>query len=259
MNITHIRNATQLITYAGKRLLIDPMLSPKGAYPGFPGTAHADIRNPTVELPVDVNTLLDADAVIVTHTHDDHWDRTAAELIAKDKPIYVQNDRDAALLRSQGFSNLTVMTDATTFGDIQITKTDGGQHGTDRAYAVPELAERLGEACGVVLRHPEEKTLYLAGDTIWREEVAADLQKHQPDVVVLNAGYAHVIGFGPIIMGQEDVLNVHFLLPQAKIVASHMEAINHCLLTRSALREYVEANQVSDAVSIPQDGETIIF
>ena len=76
---------------------------------------------------------------------------------------------------------------------------------------------------------------------------------------MLNAGYAHVIGFGPIIMGQEDVLNVHFLLPQANIVASHMEAINHCLLTRSALREYVEANQVSDAVSIPEDGETVIF
>ena len=163
MNITHIRNATQLITYAGKRFLIDPMLAPQGAYPGFPGTAHAERRNPTVELPVDVNALLDADAVIVTHTHDDHWDRAAAELIAKDKPIYVQNDRDAALLRSQGFSNLTVMTDETTFGEIRIAKTHGGQHGTDRAYAVPELAERLGEACGVVLRHPDEKTLYIAG------------------------------------------------------------------------------------------------
>ena len=259
MNITQIRNATQLITYAGKRFLIDPMLAPKGTYPGFPGTARADIRNPMVELPVDVQTLLDADAVIVTHTHADHWDQYAVELIAKGKPIYVQNDSDAALLRSQGFSNLTVMTDATTFGDIRIAKTHGGQHGTDRAYAVPELAERLGEACGVVLRHPDEKTLYIAGDTVWRDEVAADLQKHQPDVVVLNVGYAHVIGFGPIIMGQEDVLNVHFLLPQANIVASHMEAINHCLLTRSALREYVEANQVSDAVSIPEDGETVIF
>ena len=63
MNITQIRNATQLITYAGKRFLIDPMLAPKGAYPGFPGTARADIRNPMVELPVDVQTLLDTDAV----------------------------------------------------------------------------------------------------------------------------------------------------------------------------------------------------
>jgi L-ascorbate metabolism protein UlaG (beta-lactamase superfamily) len=149
-----------------------------------------------VELPVDVKTLLDADAVIVTHTHDDHWDQAAIELIAKDKPVYVQNDSDAALLRSQGFTHLTVMTEETAFGDIRIAKTHGGQHGTDRAYAVPELAERLGEACGVVFRHPDEKTLYIAGDTIWREEVAADLQKHQPDVVVLNAGYAHVLVSG---------------------------------------------------------------
>ena len=259
MNITQIRNATQLITYAGKRFLIDPMLAPKDAYPGFPGTARAEIRNPMVELPVDVATLLDVDAIIVTHTHEDHWDQAAARQIPRDKPIYVQNDSDAALLRSQGFTRLTVLTDATEFEDIRLSKTHGGQHGTDRAYAVPELAERLGEACGVVFRHPDEKTLLIAGDTVWRKEVADELQKHQPEVVVLNAGYAHVIGFGPIIMGQEDVLNVHFLLPQAKIVATHMEAINHCLLTRRALREYAEANQISDVLSIPEDGESVQF
>ncbi|WP_407435810.1 MBL fold metallo-hydrolase [Lelliottia sp.] len=259
MKITQIRNATQIITYAGRRFLIDPMLAAKDAYPGFPGTARAEIRNPMVDLPFDVETILDVDAIIVTHTHDDHWDRAAIDLIGKDKPIYVQNDSDADLLRSQGFHNLTVMTENSRFGDIQLSKTHGGQHGTDRAYAVPELAERLGEACGVVFRHPDEKTLFIAGDTLWRADVAVELQKQQPDVVVLNAGYAHVIGFGPIIMGQEDVLNVHFLLPQARIVATHMEAINHCLLTRSALREYADANQMSDVLSIPQDGETVIF
>jgi L-ascorbate metabolism protein UlaG (beta-lactamase superfamily) len=212
-----------------------------------------------VELPVDVKTLLDADAVIVTHTHDDHWDQTAIELIAKDKPVYVQNDQRRRVAAQPGVYPPDGDDRRDRFGDIRIAKTHGGQHGTDRAYAVPELAERLGEACGVVLRHPDEKTLYIAGDTIWREEVAADLQKHQPDVVVLNAGYAHVLGFGPIIMGEQDVLNVHFLLPQAQIVAVHMEAINHCLLTRHALREYAEANQFSDALSIPQDGESVIF
>lgn len=40
MNIMQIRNATQLIAYAGKRFLIDPMLAEKDAYPGFAGT-HA--------------------------------------------------------------------------------------------------------------------------------------------------------------------------------------------------------------------------
>jgi hypothetical protein len=42
-------------------------------------------------------------------------------------------------------------------------KTTSGQHGSDRTYAVPAMAERLGEACGVVLRHPQEKTLWLVG------------------------------------------------------------------------------------------------
>lgn len=57
----------------------------------------------------------------------------------------------------------------------------------------------------------------------------------------------------------EEVLKAHFLLPQAKIVATHMEAINHCLLTRDALREYAEANQITGVLSIPQDGESVIF
>ncbi len=46
MNITHIRNATQIIHYAGKRFLIDPMLADKGAWPGFraPRAANCAIR-----------------------------------------------------------------------------------------------------------------------------------------------------------------------------------------------------------------------
>lgn len=44
MNITHIRNATQIIDYAGKKFLIDPMLADKGAWPGFPGTARCATR-----------------------------------------------------------------------------------------------------------------------------------------------------------------------------------------------------------------------
>lgn len=55
------------------------------------------------------------------------------------------------------------------------------------------------------------------GDTIWRDEVEADMLRLRPDVVVLNAGYAHVIGFGPIIMGKEDVLKAHFTYRKPKL------------------------------------------
>ena len=68
MKITQVRNATLLIHYAGTRFLIDPMLAPKGSYPGFEGMANSHLRNPLVELPLPMATLLEVDAVIVTGT-----------------------------------------------------------------------------------------------------------------------------------------------------------------------------------------------
>lgn len=46
MNITHIRNATQIIHYAGKRFLIDPMLADKAPGRVFraPRAANCAIR-----------------------------------------------------------------------------------------------------------------------------------------------------------------------------------------------------------------------
>jgi hypothetical protein len=159
--------------------------------------------------------------------------------------------------REQGFTQLTVLTQNTALGDITLRKT-GGQHGSDRAYAIPQMAERLGDACGLS-SSIRRKTLYLVGDTIWRDEVETNMRTFQPGVVILNAGFAHVIGFGPIIMGAEDVLKTHFVLPEAQIVATHMEAINHCLLTRAALKEYARDNQIAQFVNVPEDGETLTF
>jgi len=49
MKFTQIRNATLIINYAGKKILIDPWLAEKGAVPGFGGTINDHIRNPTAE------------------------------------------------------------------------------------------------------------------------------------------------------------------------------------------------------------------
>jgi hypothetical protein len=40
------------------------------------------------------------------------------------------------------------------------------------------------------------------------------------------------------------------------MVAVHMEAINHCVLTRAALASSVAAAGLSDRVWIPRDGES---
>lgn len=47
--------------------------------------------------------------------------------------------------------------------------------------------------------------------------------------------------------------------PNAKIVAVHMDAINHMTVDRKDLSEYVNGHGIRDRVYIPYDGEQIRF
>ncbi|WP_130911000.1 MBL fold metallo-hydrolase [Pseudomonas sp. Sample_9] len=260
LNLQQVRNATVKITYGDTTFLIDPMLAKKGAYPGFENTYRSNLRNPLVDLTESPEQVIaGVDAVIVTHTHLDHWDDAAQKALPKDIPLFAQHEEDAQLIRSQGFKNVRVLTNEAEFGGVKISKT-GGQHGTDEMYAVPALAKPLGEAMGVVFQAPGYKTLYLAGDTIWRPEVDQAIEKFQPEVIVLNAGKAKMSGYeGSIIMGEEDVLRATQVAKDAKIVAVHMDAINHMSLTRAELRSYVQKHGIDSRVDIPADGAALQF
>ena len=260
VDLQQVRNATVKITYGDTTFLIDPMLAKKGAYPGFENTYRSNLRNPLVDLPESPDKVISGvDAVIVTHTHLDHWDDAAQKALPKDIPLFTQHEDDAQLIRSQGFKNVRVLTDEAEFGGVKITKT-GGQHGTDEMYAVPALAKPLGEAMGVVFQAPGYKSLYLAGDTIWRKEVDQAIDKYHPEVIVLNAGKAKMTGFeGAIIMGEADVLRAAQTAKGAKIVAVHMDAVNHMSLTREELRNYVKKQGIESRVDIPEDGASLKY
>lgn len=260
VQIQQIRNATAKINYAGKTFLIDPFLAKKGTYPGFEGTFHSNLRNPLVELPMPAKDVVKGvDAIIVSHTHLDHWDGGKDKVIPRGIPVFAQHEADAKLIRGQGFTNVQVLGENTVFEGVHLTKT-GGQHGTDAMYAKSQLAELLGEAMGIVFQAPGSKTVYFAGDTRWNSEVDQTLAKFKPDVIVLNAGDARVVGFtGSIIMGKDDVLHAYQAAPNAIIVASHMDAINHMTLSRKELREHVLQHGIQDRVRIPADGEILKF
>lgn len=259
--VQHIRNATVKITYGDTTFLIDPMLAEQGAYPGFENTYRSELRNPLVGLPMPAESVInDTDAVIVTHTHLDHWDAAAQKLLPKDIPLFVQNAADAELIRSQGFTDVHILDGDAEFGGVTLHKT-GGQHGSDAIYAIPELAKLLGDVMGVVFEAPGQKTTYVVGDTVWREEVEQALKRYNPEVIVLNAGAAEITGFedDPIIMGKEDTLRTHQAAPNATIIAVHMEAVNHMTLSRDELADYVQEEGIQDHVVIPADGEVISF
>jgi len=260
VDLRQVRNATVKISYGGTTFLIDPMLAKKGTYPGFENTYRSNLRNPLVDLTESpTKVIAGVDAVIVTHTHLDHWDAAAQKALPKDIPLFTQHEEDAQLIRSQGFKNVRVLTDEAEFGGVKITKA-GGQHGTDEMYAAPPLAKLLGEAMGVVFQAPGYKTLYLAGDTIWRKEVDQTIEKYHPEVIVLNAGKAKMTVFeGAIIMGEEDVLRAAQTAKDAKIVAVHMDAVNHMSLSREELRNYVKKQGIESRVDIPEDGAALEY
>jgi L-ascorbate metabolism protein UlaG (beta-lactamase superfamily) len=252
MNIHQIRNATLVIEYAGKKFLIDPFLAEKGTYPPFPNSARQDQKNPLVNLPISINYIIDVDAVIVTHLHLDHWDDVAKEALPKDIKLFTQNEEDAKEIRSAGFRNVEVLQEDTAFEGIQLIKTKG-EHGRG------EILKHTGLVCGVVFKHQDEKTLYVAGDTVWYEGVQKEIDTHKPEIIVVNAGDNRLLEGGSLVMGKEDVYAVYEAAPNAKIIASHMEAVNHWGLSREELKSFVREKGFSSQVFVPADGESYTF
>lgn len=250
LKITQIRNATIQIKYAGKTFLVDPMLAEKGAYDPFPMSVRQEQKNPLADLPMSIEDIIDVDAVIVTHLHLDHWDEVAANALPKTMPLFVQNEEDEAILKEQGFTNITVLTEITSFEGIQLIKTVG-EHGRG------EILKMAGLVCGVVFKHASEKTLYVAGDTVWYEGVEQTLTTHTPEVIVVNAGDNQFLQGGSLVMNEQDVLAVANKLSNATVIAVHMEAVNHWNLSRADLRTFAKEHNIDTQVIVPNDGESI--
>ncbi|MEW4238845.1 MBL fold metallo-hydrolase [Priestia sp. TRN 1309] len=253
MKITHIRNATLLVEYGGKTFLIDSMLAEKGTYPPFPNSIRQDQNNPLVSLPLSVEEIIEGiDAVILTHLHLDHFDDAAKQALPNDIKMFVQNEEDAAVVRADGFKNVEVLTKNTVFEGIQLSKTKG-EHGRG------EILKRTGLVCGVVFKHKSEKTLYIAGDTVWYSAVEEEINTHQPDVIVVNGGDNQFLEGGSLVMGKEDIYEVHKAAPHATILSVHMEAVNHWTLSREELKSFINEKDMASRVLVPDDGEVYTF
>lgn len=255
--VTQIRNATVKINYGGKVFLVDPMFAPKDAYKGFKGTLNSHLNWPRVELPFSTNEILkDVDAIIITHTHLDHLDETAIKAIPKDILMFSQDEKDKAYLEKSGFKNVKIMTKNSSIGNVKLSIT-GGLHGSQEL--VFKYKELLGKVSGVVFSAKNEKTIYLAGDTVFNKDVEDVIKNYNPEIIILNSGDAQLGDGSSILMTKEEVLATHKVAPKAKIIAVHMEAVNHSALSRYELKEYSKQKGMEDFVFIPKDGESLKF
>jgi L-ascorbate metabolism protein UlaG (beta-lactamase superfamily) len=254
LKIQQIRNATLVVEYAGRKFLIDPMLSKKGTYPPFPNSLRQDQRNPLGELPVDAAELVGSalKAVFFSHLHLDHYDDGAKELLPKNVKVFVQDDSDKASVESAGFTDVEILTEHTDFEGITLSRTKA-QHGRG------EILAMAGNVCGIVFKHPGERTLYIATDTVWFDGVREAIDTHRPDIIVVNGGDNQFLTGGSLVMGKDDIYETHKAAPDSTIIVSHMEAVNHYTLTRADLKAFIEEKWLSSAVLVPDDGESYTF
>ncbi len=238
-----------MVHYAGKKILVDPMLMPKESIDPLAGKA----RNPMVDLPSSIEEITkDVDLVLVTHTHPDHFDPVASATLNKSIKL-INQPADEEFFQKEGFTNAETVQESTVWNGITIYRT-GGEHGSG------EILKQMGTVSGFVLQAENQPTIYIVGDSIWIDEVEQSIQKYKPDYIVTNSGGAAFPGFEatPILMDEEQTVSLIKESGNAGVIAVHMDALDHCRTTRTTLRQKAEESGIAkEKLIIPQDGEVI--
>ena len=248
MQLQLFRHATHSLQIGSHKLLVDPMLGPAASMAAVSNSPNPR-PNPLVEIPLSPSELSRFDAVVVTHTHRDHFDDEAARLLPKDLPLICQPD-DEEKLRQLGFSCVHPVREKLEWQGITLVRT-GGHHGTG------DIGKAMAPVSGFIISAADEPRIYLTGDTIWCPEVAAVLERYQPDFTVVYGGGARFLEGDPITMTADDIIALCRHQPGTQVVVLHMEAFNHCLLTRQELQNQIKAHALTGQVRVPSDGETL--
>ncbi|MEM6529477.1 MAG: MBL fold metallo-hydrolase, partial [Chloroflexota bacterium] len=192
----------------------------------------------------------------VTHTHGDHFGPVAQEKLDKTLPLFCQPVNTDAI-REAGFTAVVPIDTETTWEGMTITRT-GGHHGRGG------VTEIMGRVSGFVLRAEGEATLHIVGDSVLVDEVRDAIRTYNPDIIVTNSGGA--MWDDPdnpgerttILMDAAETVQVAQLAPASRIITVHLEALDHCTVTRTDLRTAADAAGIpAERVLIPADGERV--
>ncbi|MBA4368667.1 MAG: MBL fold metallo-hydrolase [Desulfobacterium sp.] len=241
-----------IIHCSGHRILVDPCLSPKGSLPPYSFIRKKPRRNPTVDLPLNAESMLSQiTAGMVTHCrfgHFDHLDGAGVRLLVQKKvPVYC-NVLDEPFLQRRRICTVPLkMNEQSEFLTGEITMFPAA-HGRGLAGWF------MRPGAGYLIEPVGEKSIYISGDTVMTPTVMYVLKDLQPDIAVLNAGTA-TLDFGkPILMSMEEQLEFIKAAP-GKVIAVHLDCLNHLSTTRDMLKHAVSKAGLSDKVMIPSDGE----
>jgi len=261
MKIHHLRNATFVIESSEKYILIDPMLGAVGSLPTFTYIRNNPKRNPIVALPDNTQEILSkVTHCLITHsqkwgiellTHTDHLDKAGkAFLIKNNIPVTTMND-DIAHLKKTGL-NIEK--------GLEFHKTveylDGRITAIPAKHGHSWMHKFMANGAGYIIELLDEPSVYISGDTVLTQDVKNALKDFKPDIAVIASGSAYLDVGGYILMSPKEIKEFISLAPN-KVIANHVEALNHCPTTRDGLKNELLKSGLLDKTLIPKDGETL--
>lgn len=252
LKIHHIRNATMILETETAVILVDPMLGERGFMPSFTLFRHKAKRNPTVPLPQNINVPLEkVTHCLITHQHPDHLDNKAIQFLRKKNIPVTCSLKDEKALKKRGLNIVQTLK----YWERQAFL-GGTIKGIPAKHGYGFVSKLMGNVIGFFIELPNQKSIYLSSDTIYTDSVDNVLHNYKPDISVLACGTAQFDLFKQLIMNVDDILKFVKNAP-GKVIANHMESLNHCPLTRKDLKTMLTNDELRDKVFIPEDGETI--
>ncbi|BAY97614.1 hypothetical protein NIES37_15560 [Tolypothrix tenuis PCC 7101] len=236
--ILFIGTATVLLHYAGFTILTDPNFLHKGEHVHLHyGIRSARKTNPAIEMA----ELPPLDLIVLSHMHEDHFDRVVEQKLDKNLPI-ITTPHAANKLKQKGFKATQALD---TWESITVTKGNNslrisampGRHGPGiiNALLPPVMGSMLE------FQNSTQETLYrlyITGDTLLYEELKEIPQKYPDiDLALLHLGGTKIFGILLTMDAMQGVQAIKIIAPHTAIPIHY----NDYTVFKSPLEDFMQA------------------
>lgn len=212
-SITFVGTATVILRHGGFTILTDPNFLHRGdhVHLGF-GLTSERLTEPAISF----EQLPDIDLVILSHLHEDHFDRLVAERLDKDTPIVTTKDAARGLAK-MGFRSLFSLD---TWDGLSVERGDARV----RIVAMPgkhapmPLQLIFPSVMGSLLEFSTGLRLYITGDTLLHDRLR-EIPGRFPeiDVALLHLGGTRILGVLLTMEGKHGVEVLKIVKPKVAI------------------------------------------
>jgi L-ascorbate metabolism protein UlaG (beta-lactamase superfamily) len=207
------------------------------------------------------NKLPPIDLVVLSHLHEDHFDRLVAAQLDRKLPI-ITTPSAARKLRAMGFKAARGLR---TWEFLEVQKGDAVMRitSTPARHGPPVVAWLLPETMGSVLDFPgplgRDLRLYISGDTLVYDELR-EIPRRFPgiDIALLHLGGTRIVGVLVTMDGRQGVEAIRVVMPR-EVVPIHFDDYT---VFKSPLSEFLDAVEragLSRRVRVVSRGETYSF